>query len=52
MIEPMPKIRIDKSPDVISVVVARIININAADPANLCAIPIQRGRIEFTIQCR
>ncbi len=50
-IDPMPKIRIEKSPEPTSVVVARIISINAADPASPCAIPIQSGRIESTIQC-
>ena len=52
IMEPTPKIKIDKSPDVTSVVVARIISINAADPASPCAIPIQSGRIESAIQCR
>ena len=51
-IDPRPKMKIDKSPAATPVVVVRIINMSAADPANPCAMPIQSGRIELTIQCR
>lgn len=52
MIDPTPKTKIEKSPVTISVVVARIININAADPASPWASPIHSGRIASAIQCR
>lgn len=50
MIDPTPKTRIATSPLTMVVVAAKIININAADPASPCTMPIHNGRIASVIQ--